>query len=497
MLGTSSPLNTNDSRSPSAFYWVLVPAVVMSLGWGLRGYIGGGPHGAMIPGALVSLILCNHLGYSISASAAVVAFAAIGIGFGGNMTYGQTLGLIRETETFGLGLAGTTLKGAIWGLLGGAMLGLGFAARHLALRHMVLALLLILVGITLGINFVNVPKLIYFSDPINKPRDESWAGLLCGAIAVLTYMQLRHSKVAWMPLVFGLYGSIGGAFGFGLGSLFLTLQANLSDQWNWLPCWKFMEFSFGFLFGASLGLGSLHLRDRLRPLGANELTKAPTTTEPFKFATPLQLIPSTLIVFGVYYAWNQYAELLFPELGSLGRSNLKWTATDVLVDFTGVGCLLLLLSQRWQTIAWQVAISMTIIATAIDWQRDLLPRGHIDWDESYRNLFIACMGLASILVVHTWTNSRAPKLMHLFLFAICVLMGVGYMMGLAHADIWHPAPEAVTAAGGQTAYLWQQYRGEVIVHFIFTALFTSSVCVALHELRIKNTTRLQQADTNN
>ena len=86
MPGTSSPLNKTDSRSPSAFYWVLVPAVVMSLGWGLRGYIGGGPPGAMIPGAFVSLILCNHLGYSVSASAAVVAFAAIGIGFGGNMT---------------------------------------------------------------------------------------------------------------------------------------------------------------------------------------------------------------------------------------------------------------------------------------------------------------------------------------------------------------------------------------------------------------------------
>ena len=32
--------------------WILAPAVVMSLGWGLRGYIGGGPFGAMIPGAL-------------------------------------------------------------------------------------------------------------------------------------------------------------------------------------------------------------------------------------------------------------------------------------------------------------------------------------------------------------------------------------------------------------------------------------------------------------
>ena len=41
--------------------WILAPAVVMSLGWGLRGYIGGGPFGAMIPGALVALLLCQYL----------------------------------------------------------------------------------------------------------------------------------------------------------------------------------------------------------------------------------------------------------------------------------------------------------------------------------------------------------------------------------------------------------------------------------------------------
>ena len=103
----------------------------MSLGWGLRGYIGEGTYGAMIPGALVAICLCQYLGYSVRASAVVAAFGAIGVGFGGAMTYGQTLGLLRGDETFSWGLTGTTLKGAIWGLLGGAVLGLGFAARHM------------------------------------------------------------------------------------------------------------------------------------------------------------------------------------------------------------------------------------------------------------------------------------------------------------------------------------------------------------------------------
>src|SRR5688572_19888221 len=120
---------TTDARPQLA--WVLIPAVVMSLGWGLRGYIGGGPFGAMIPGALVTLMICRFLGYNARASAAVVAFGAFGVGFGGLMTYGQTLGLLRADESFSWGLTGTTLKGGVWGLLGGAVIGLGFASRHI------------------------------------------------------------------------------------------------------------------------------------------------------------------------------------------------------------------------------------------------------------------------------------------------------------------------------------------------------------------------------
>jgi hypothetical protein len=37
----------------------------MLLGWGLRGYIGGDPDGALIPGVLVALSLCLLLGYKI------------------------------------------------------------------------------------------------------------------------------------------------------------------------------------------------------------------------------------------------------------------------------------------------------------------------------------------------------------------------------------------------------------------------------------------------
>ena len=52
--------------------------------------------------------------------AKAVALATVAIGFGGSMTYGQTLGLTQDTPLLGnfaalrWGLTGTFIKGSIW-----------------------------------------------------------------------------------------------------------------------------------------------------------------------------------------------------------------------------------------------------------------------------------------------------------------------------------------------------------------------------------------------
>lgn len=84
-------------------YWL--PAVAMMLGWGLRGFIGGGPFGAMIPGAMVVLAICYLNSYRKDV-ALLAAFGAIGVGFGGEMTYGQTVGFSVHRETMWWGLLG-------------------------------------------------------------------------------------------------------------------------------------------------------------------------------------------------------------------------------------------------------------------------------------------------------------------------------------------------------------------------------------------------------
>ncbi len=483
----SGPASANGSPRATAALWILVPAVVMSLGWGLRGYIGGGPFGAMIPGSLVALLLCQYLGYTARTAAMVVACSALGIGFGGEMTYGQTLGLLRERDTLLWGLTGTTLKGAVWGLLGGAVVGLGFIARHLAWRHLILALLCLLVGTMAGIHCINQPKLIYFSDPINRPRDESWAGFLFGALALLAYLHTFQTRLAKIASRFALYGMIGGAIGFGGGSLLLALQFRVPQTWRWLPYWKFMEFTFGFVFGAALGACAQRLRDRLVLLGAeangadpSRLTIA-TPEEARKhwaLRTTTAAVVGALVLLAVFFGWQGLAHSIYSLLGDVPENDLRQTAARVLLGYTGLGCVLMLVSRRWPTVAWQVAISVTIVAAAIDWQRDLLPRGGIDMPEAYRRSFVVAMAAVSILFVGGWQSGRRPKLMSLFLFTACVLMGIGYMMGLAWSDLWWPAAGDAAAAGGRAAYLWNNLRSEIVVHLIFTTLLAISLVAA-------------------
>ena len=209
--------------SPHHKLWVycLIPAVAMSLGWGLRGFIGGGPMGAMIPGAMVALLFCLILGLDKHTSAVLAAFGAIGVGFGGQMTYGQTIGFIVRPETFFWGLLGLSVKGGIWGLIGGTFLGLGLVQRQVQRKDLLIGLGLLLAGTLIGWKLINEPRLIYFSNPHDKPRAEIWAGLLVGTLSLLGYLALKgHAKI---PLSFALWGALGGAIGFGGGGLWMRL----------------------------------------------------------------------------------------------------------------------------------------------------------------------------------------------------------------------------------------------------------------------------------
>jgi hypothetical protein len=226
-----------------------------------------------------------------------------------------------------------------------------------------------------------------------------------------------------------------------------------------------MEFTFGAVFGAALGMAARKAQPRIE---ANDLPAVGASW-------PVGTLVGGLIVAGVFLGWLGYLQPLEANWQSEALGDPRRAIARVLLGFTGLGSVVLLLSRRWSIVAWQVDISVTIVAAAIDWQRDLLPAGGIELAAHYRALFVVAVAALSVLFVALWQASKSARLTRLTLFTICALMGFGYLMGLSTSDLWWPQTDGVTAAGGRAAYLWQQHRSEILVHAIFTTLFIVSV----------------------
>jgi hypothetical protein len=294
----------------------------MMLGWGLRGFIGGGPLGAMIPGGMVALAICLTRG--IQPSARVCAFGAIAIGFGGDMTYGQTVGAAIDLDTRHWGLLGLTVKGAVWGMLGGAGLSLAFA--RISPRMMAFIGIVLAVSTWVGWKLINQPKLIYFSNRLDRPREEVWAGLLLAALTLLMWLGATQPHL----LRFAAWGTLGGGLGFGLGG---AIQAyGIQHFGREYPWWKCMEFTFGLLFGLALSLAARQL---------------PKSYEPNPADAPL---------------WQQILAATFFGLLLLGHL----VKVDLRFDFLVMGVFALWLVTLLPWTAWQLGLTITVAATFFD-----------------------------------------------------------------------------------------------------------------------------------
>ncbi len=291
----------------------------MMLGWGLRGFIGGGPFGAMIPGAMVALTLC--LFYPRRDVAMTAAFAAIGVGIGGEMTYGQTVGFIVKADTFWWGFLGLGLKGAIWGALAGAVISLGFTPHP---RLVLGGAAAISAATYAGWKLINEPKLIYFSHPIDKPRPEIWAGFLLAALALVAYLGWQGKL---QPAArFAIAGFIGGGIGFGFGGAIQGLGRIFTPELN-LHWWKYMEFFFGFCFGWALAWAWDH-------------SAIPEDTEPDAPAPGpvVELAAAAAVTAGLMWlSWNmpsRFAYLLAGAAVLCLLTRLRWLARHVAYTIT-------------------------------------------------------------------------------------------------------------------------------------------------------------------
>lgn len=351
---------------PPIARWILFPALTMSLGWGLRGYIGGGPLGAMIPGALVALCLCLLLDRRGDDAAIIAAWGAVGIGFGGQETYGQTIGLALAEPTRAWGLTGLALKGAVWGFLGGVIVAIALIRDKFSRRDILIALALMAIATFAGWKLLNEPKLIYFSHPTDKPRAELWFGLFAGAVAILVW--LRNATL----LHFALIGAVAGGIGFGFGGYIQVLGKPYPNPL--IGYWKQMELFFGLLFGAGLGLAAW--------LRRNELTALPVEKQS-----------------------NIMAALLIP---------LALIAEDMpaRAGYTYAGAVLLALALLYTPSARHIAITMTYCAFSIDFQRN---RPNLDQTALW--VFVVITTIAVALLVEKF---REPAPLFLLLLTTSV-----------------------------------------------------------------------------
>ncbi len=287
----------NHKPIPAISWWqpVVFAAMAGGMGWGIRGQYGH-ETGAMIAGVLVSLtlvyLLCPKA--SLNSMARAVAWGTVAMGFGGSMTYGQTVGLTHDAPLVGhwealrWGLLGLAIKGGIWIGFAGTFLGMGLGGK----RYRPLELLVLMLGLVaayfVGLFLLNQPfdpankqlPSIYFSDhwywepekTDMKPRPECWGGLLFALLTLLVYTRIcRSDRLAFRM---GLWGIIGGALGFPTGQSLQAYHAwnrewfqqgfwaTLSPHINW---WNMMETTFGAIMGAALGLGLWINRKSIQP----------------------------------------------------------------------------------------------------------------------------------------------------------------------------------------------------------------------------------------
>lgn len=334
MLKNHNPTlpETAADHFPSLWWTLLLTAAAGGMGWGIRGQYGH-ETGAMIAGLMVALVIgllyCRD--QSSLFVARVAALAAVGISFGGSMTYGQTVGLTHDVELNGnwaalrWGMLGLAIIGGIWVGFAGVLMGVGLGGKRYRALEMVLLFLVLLAVYFLGVFLLNEPfdpaarKLpsVYFSDdwrwePDKQdmvPRRECWGGLLLALAALWTYVAFWKRDVVARNL--GLFAFVFGAIGFPAGQCIQAYHSwNRADfQQGWLASiepymnwWNTMETTFGAILGLGLGLGVWVNRRRLPP-----------PAEPAVELAPAVELPLLALHVAAVAAWN------FMELDWLDR----------------------------------------------------------------------------------------------------------------------------------------------------------------------------------
>lgn len=287
------PCMATESGGRTLILAALAGGCAGGLGWGIRGQYGH-ETGAMLSGVLVGFaVLCvvgRHLTWQTIARA--VALLAIGVGFGGAETYGQTIGLTQDAPLIGnhaaraWGLTGLFVKGGVWIGLAGAFFGIGLGGVRFYSKE-ALGLLAGMMGLWLLGEWVfhtpfDLPNrklpALYFSstwdwfpgNPALKPRLERWGALFLAWAGLVLWRGVLGKDT--LALRLGLLGFVAGGVGFAGGQCIQSAHAWYPDAFarifgRWDPLinwWNMMEITFGTVWGAAMGAAVARWKSRIR-----------------------------------------------------------------------------------------------------------------------------------------------------------------------------------------------------------------------------------------
>ncbi len=223
----------------------LFVAVVLGLGWAMRGHFGHewGASWAGAMGALAVLLVSNRKDWARRAPS-LAALGAIGWGVGGMMSYGIVIGYCRSVSFPNAlyGYAMLAVIGGLYGFIGGGLFGAGLESSEENKPKWPNLIVQMFAG-----GFLVWGFLIYQMECLmTPPRSELWAGCLGAAIALGWFLYRNNFKRA---LRVAAYSALGAGFGFAFGNFIQTAGSSAEIQYNW---WNVMEFTLGFFGGLGM-----------------------------------------------------------------------------------------------------------------------------------------------------------------------------------------------------------------------------------------------------
>jgi hypothetical protein len=406
---------------------IALTAMAAGMGWGIRGQYGH-ETGAMIAGALTSLVIVLFFIPQASSltAARAAAMMTVGIGIGGTMTYGQTVGLTHDWEALRWGLLGLFIKGGLWIGFAGVFLGMGLSGKRYRPLEMLL-LMSALVGLVfIGIWIFNSPydpanrilPRLYFSGSWHfqpdkadlKPRREVWGGLLVALLGLVAYARVvRRDKLA---LRMALTGVVAGGLGFSGGQcvqafhswnadLFSTgwlSQYKVFGYFNW---WNMMETTFGLIFGTGLAIGLWLNRSQIHSESAEDHVSLSPTTE-------VVLIVSHLILLII-------AEFIrLPGVGGIIANYTNFGLIMCVLPIVGI------VGGRF----WPYLLLLPVVAVPICGKqlRALIYSNDPSYSWQIGWLIFAMIPLGIVFVVSTWLISGSLRQMKAQQFAAVALL---------------------------------------------------------------------------